>query len=187
MVEASFALWRPWGAFSWGRSRPSRRAPSPAGGKGGPGIRGASRTMHHGCTPRGASRYISHRERAPTAGAKLSLCHKVSRKRGCSRGGTVPRGERWGRGWRRRTILRWGSYCPGTREKEEQRGRGGRRTEKAEGERADIQIYGNVRPLGTGLSIWSSLLVVIPIINITIVAVFASSSSGPSRGRARRA
>lgn len=36
----------------------------------------------------------------------------------------------------------------------------------------DIQIYGNVRPLCTGLSIWSSLHVLILIINITILAIF---------------
>lgn len=39
----------------------------------------------------------------------------------------------------------------------------------------DIQIYGNVRPLCTGLSIWSSLHVLILIINITILAIFDSS------------
>lgn len=38
----------------------------------------------------------------------------------------------------------------------------------------DIQIYGNVRPLCTGLSIWSSLHVVILIINIAIPAIFAT-------------
>lgn len=38
----------------------------------------------------------------------------------------------------------------------------------------DIQIYGNARPLCTGLSIWSSLHVVILIINITIPAIFAT-------------
>ena len=122
--------------------------------------RGASRTMHHGCTPRGASRYISHRERAPTAGAKLSLCHKVSRKRGCSRGQTIrPRAKASLREERTPAVS-----DATTREGEGQRD---------EEERAYIQIYGNARPLCTGLSICRSLRVVTPIINITIVAIFA--------------
>lgn len=115
--------------------------------------------MYHGYTPRGASRYISHWERAPTAGFKLSLCHKVSRKRGCSRGqrrfdceeGEAKRRKNTDRG----PILR------------------GPKPYMQEEECVDVQIYDNARPLCTGLSI-RSLHVVIPIINITIVTIFVA-------------
>lgn len=97
-------VWR--GFHGDDRSRPRPVGHRLQGGEGDrSGIRGASRAMHHGCTPRGASRYISHRERAPTAAAKLSLCHKVSRKRGCSRGGKVQPGGRRGPGRGKRTTF----------------------------------------------------------------------------------